>query len=40
MGYMTKAWRVREALAAAEIDAVLVTTPADMAYLTGYDIIS
>ncbi len=40
MGYMTKAWRVHEALAAAEIDAVLVTMPADMAYLTGYDIIS
>ncbi len=40
MGYMTKAWRVREALAAAEIDAVFATIPADMAYLTGYDIIS
>ena len=31
--------RLREALTAADIDAILVTLPADPTYLTGYDMI-
>jgi len=37
--YATRRRRVREALAAADIDAVFVTLPADLTYLTGYDMI-
>ena len=37
--YAERRRRVREALAAADIDAIFVTLPADLTYLTGYDMI-
>ena len=37
--YAQRRRRLREALAAADIDAVFVTLPADLTYLTGYDMI-
>jgi len=37
--YATRRARVREALAAENLDAILVTTPANITWLTGYDMI-
>ena len=37
--YATRRRRLREALTAADIDAIFVTLPADLTYLTGYDMI-
>ncbi|MBT7507119.1 MAG: aminopeptidase P family protein [Rhodospirillales bacterium] len=37
--YASRRARVREALAAANLDAILVTTPANITWLTGYDMI-
>ena len=37
--YATRRRRLREALTAADIDAILVTLPAELTCLTGYDMI-
>ena len=37
--YASRRARVRESLAAANLDAILVTTPANITWLTGYDMI-
>ena len=37
--YADRRRRVREAMAAAELDAIYVTNPADLTWLTGYDMI-